>query len=746
MESYRLHIFLPLLFFLTLSLKAEVYSLKKQGTSIEFQAIEGQLYITGISSGNKKWITTESADRDLLWQLSFRTPENQQRTFSSRTSTFDKAEQRDNSLTFSWKLPTSPVGQVHVTIEYNPTTNLSEWSLEVELPDRWRGTDALFPVFNINKDEGNKLIVSSGYGAEYDLDKIDNMNESFYYPSSRSTMQLICLHDTRNVFYYATHDKDANMKTFSTKIGKNIELSTEIVASDAWNKDGRFSIPWKVSIGLAGEGWEKAVETWYRPFTFETVWGRKTLEEKQHPEWLLNSDLWLHGGHTTRDEHDMTKQALDYFGGETSMHWYYWMHHDYDTKYPDYLPPRDGFHEIIDMVHNANSHIMPYTNGRLWDTLSVRYKEWNAIDEVALTINKKPTIETYLPHRAPNAVVCPSSDKWKEIILNNTRNIHSELNPDAFFYDQVASARPLPCYNELHDHPVGGGDFWHYSYRDIFTEVRSLLNENQIIGTEQNAECFLDLFDVFFMTNLPFGTNYTMIPLFPLVYSDRALLYGFNISITKDMSYRLKSALSLVWGAQLYGGRSILIMNSDPQWKANAAYIRDLTYFRKRQHDLFVGGKLLGTWTARGDNPVIDITNWESSMPAVVGARWLSTSGQEAIVMVNFDNKSHEIILPDNQTLTLSPGQPYRYNIQTVTPPVIKPEGEVPVSVIDNTIILGSAPAPYQYFIYSVSGQLVKQGMVEASKTRGEVIAHKGIYIVNIVIENSKSATKVLVR
>ena len=652
-----------LLGLVVIPLKADVYSLKKKNLSIEFTSINGQLHITDVSNGTKKWITPESKNGDFLWQLSLETPQKRTRFFNSQMFKLADAKQEENKLTFSWELPTSPAGQVHVTIEYNPVTSLFEWSLHVNLPEEWKGTEAIFPILNINKDKGNKLIVSSGYGTEYDLDKIDNMNLSLYYPSSRSTMQLVCLHDTHNVLYYATHDKDANLKTFSTKIGENIELSTEITASEAWNKEGQFSIPWKVSIGLSDQGWEEAIETWYRPFTFETVWGNKFIKDKKYPEWLLTSDLWLHGGHTTRSEYDLTKQALDYFGGETSMHWYYWMHHDYDTKYPDYLPPRDGFHEIIDMVHNAGSHIMPYTNGRLWDTLSVRYEEWNAIDEVVLRKNQNNYIETYLPHRAPNAVVCPSSKKWKDIIYNNTKNIFNELNCDALFYDQVASARPLACYNESHDHPVGGGDFWHYSYRNIYTDIRSQLNKNQIISTEQNAECFLDLFDVFFMTNLPAGTNYTMIPLFPLIYSDRALIYGFNIVIKKDMSYRLKSALSLVWGAQLYGGRSILIMNPDPQWKANAEYIRGLTNFRKQQHDLFVGGRILGQWIPEGDNPEIEVDGWVSSMPAVVGSKWLSTTGQEAIVMVNFDKKSHEIILPNNKKMILKPGQCHRINL-----------------------------------------------------------------------------------
>lgn len=649
-----------------LSVKAETYSIKKGFMSLEFQtAANGKLRINRLAGRNRQWINASSVDADFLWQLSLLDATKKSRVFNSQMFALHSGKQEGNTLTFVWELPTTPTkAYVYIRVEYNALTSLTEWSLELKnLPTGWEGTGAIFPILNINKDTGTKLITSSGYGAEYNLDEIENFNLDLIYPSSRSTMQLVCLDDAQDVLYYATHDKDANLKTFSVKIGNTVELSNNIIASKGWNQGNGFSIPWKVSIGLSDQGWKQSVLSWYRPFTFETLWGKKTLKEKNIPKWLINSDLWLHGGHTTQIERDLTKKALKYFGSETSMHWYYWRQHNYDTNYPDYLPAKEGFAEIINDVRCAGSHIMPYTNGRLWDTLSVKYPLWEGKKEVALKKNQQPYIEVYNPHRAPNAVVCPSSQKWKQIVYHNTKNVFNVLNCDAIYIDQVASARALPCYNESHNHPIGGGNFWHYSYRDIFTYVRSLLKGDQILCTEQNAECYLDLFDLFFMGNVPMGSKYRPAPVFPIVYSDRALTYGFYIFIKKDTSYRIKNALAVLWGAQIYGGRSITVMSGTPEWNANAEYLRELTNFRKQQHDLFVGGLMLDEWIPAGDNPVIEIESWASKSPAVLGAKWLSTQGKQAIVMVNIDKKDHEIVLPSGNTFLLKAGKCHRVNL-----------------------------------------------------------------------------------
>lgn len=644
-----------------------VYMIGNDNMTITFERTpEDFLKITNFSGSSKNWITPDSRDTDFIWQLSLteETTTNN-RSLNSQMVKVSNIKQSSDSeadiLSFEWEITVGQSkGVVYADVALNKNTSLSEWSMRVELPDNWVVTDLIFPILNIDKNQGAKLYTSSNWGTEYDLDLIGNMNFQLIYPSSRQTMQVVCMQHDSDVLYFATHDKNANLKTFSVRVGNSVELSTNVVASADWNKNNCFSIPWKVSIGLNNQGWEQALLTWYRPFALNTIWGSKKLLDKNLPEWLLKKDLWLHGGRAGQDEYDIAKKSFDFFGNDIGYHWYYWSSHEFDTDYPEYFPPREGYDRIVDLVHSRGAHIMPYTNGRLWDTTTVSYQKLNGADEVVLRKNLTPYVEVYAS-KAPLAVVCPTSKVWNDIVVGFASEILSEkMKSDGIYFDQIASARALPCYNENHDHAPGGGDFWHYGNRSIFTNVRKVLKDNQIMTTEQNAECYLDLFDMFLMGNRSMGKIYAPAPLFPLIYSDIAITYGFYLHNPNDMSFRLKNALTVLWGAQLNGGRSLFVMSD--RMKENAAFLRDMANFRRQNHDLFVGGRMMGEYTPEGNNPMIEVESWGSPSKAVRGAKWISREGKEAILLVNFNTDSHEIILPDGKKYILKPGGCYRYN------------------------------------------------------------------------------------
>lgn len=649
----------------SVEVKDNLYTLWNDNMSLQFEKQQNKLNIKSLSTKNKQWITSETIDTDLIWQLSFTTDKN--RTFVCNSQMLNLKDVAMNTtdqkeLKFQWEFKSElSVGYVNVTVGLDNATGLSEWELKVDLPVGWEVTDAIFPMISVNKDKGIQLITPSGWGAEYELDNITTLKLPLIYPSSRATVQLMCLKDKHETLYFSTHDKDANIKTFSSRIGKNVELSIEIAASKGWNKDGKFELPWKTSIGLDDKGWENAVVEWYRPFAIETVWGKKTLLEKNIPQWLLDVDLWLHGGRDGNDEFVALQKSFDFFGKQNlAYHWYYWSSNDFDTKYPEYLPARENYNKIVDIIHKNGSHVMPYTNGRLWDTTTVTYQKQHGRDEVVLKKNGESYVEIYAS-KAPNAVVCPTSKVWNDLVVGFTKDIlEGTIKNDALYYDQVASARALPCYNANHNHPVGGGDFWHYATRELFSNVRKQVKSNKIIATEQNAECFIDLFDMFLMGNRPMGKEWSPAPLFPLIYSDRAITYGFFLHNTNDLSFRIKNALSVLWGAQLNGGRSLFVMSDKMQ--DNAVFMRDMMDFRKKQHDLFVGGRFLGEYTPGGDNPTLTIENWARPSKAVRGSKWLSVNGKEVTLLVNFDTNNHNIVLPDGKTQLLKSGQAYRFN------------------------------------------------------------------------------------
>lgn len=291
----------------------------------------------------------------------------------------------------------------------------------------------------------------------------------------------------------------------------------------------------------------------------------------------------------------------------------------------------------------------------------------------------QPHTETY---KVTHTVACPSSQVWNDVITDFTREIlHGPIKNDALYFDQIASTRALPCYNSNHDHSAGGGDFRHYSTRKIYGKVDNILTSEHAIATEQNAECYTDLFDFFLMRNSPprpSGTIWESAPLFPLIYSDRVVTYGFYLHNPSDANYlRLKNALTMLWGTQLNGGRALVFTCAG--WHAYAVFLKGLKDFRKSQHDLFVGGRMLGEYTPGGDNPEITVDEWNWKTRMVVASKWLSTSGLEVVLLVNIDSEEREIILPTGGSYSMKPGQCLRINENGSLQTVESESGSLPV-------------------------------------------------------------------
>ncbi|NGM61274.1 glycoside hydrolase [Sphingobacterium sp. SGG-5] len=617
----------------------------------------------------KTW--SVARQQDLVWQLRMVNPSGSAVTLSSRNTEYqgvEVIEQRDRkSLVFSWLYP-SVGGKIFMEVSIHRGNTLSDWDIRSEFPTGWMVDNLTFPIITLEKTAQQKMIMPAGWGAEYDVNTIANQQFLGRYPSSRHTIQLMLLHESKNTFYFATHDPKANLKEFSARVtSQDVEFSNGIVPSAAWTNNGKFNLPWSTSIGLSADGWEDAIIKWYRPFTFETEWGAKKLTEKQYPQWLINSDLWLTASTPSAAELQRTHNAITYFGTQTSFHWYYWHNAPFDTEYPEYFPAKPEFAGIIQEVQNRGSHVVPYINGRLWDVATSSYTNDGGREATVLNKDLTPYTETYASG-ATNAVICPSSLVWKQKLIELTSRIQGdELGTDGVYFDQVASARALPCWNPNHNHAPGGGSFWVDAYRDIFREVRAELSSGNMISTEQNAEPYLDMFDLFLMVNYPQGTVFEPVPLFPIIYSDRALLYGFYIYNKVNMSYRVKSALSLLWGSQIHGGQTVFTQYSN--MVENAAFVRDLVAFRKRNHDLFVGGNLLKEITPQGDNPVLPAPNWPAdasttgTTPAVRGALWKSKNDQYAVVLVNVEEQPHSVSLPNGDIVNIKAGESLRIDI-----------------------------------------------------------------------------------
>lgn len=233
--------------------------------------------------------------------------------------------------------------------------------------------------------------------------------------------------------------------------------------------------------------------------------------------------------------------------------------------------------------------------------------------------------------------------------------IQKELKTNGVYIDQIAAAAPQPCWATNHGHARGGGDYWHKSYRHLIDSLRSNhLEPGNILISEENAECYIDMFDLLLTVNSPHN-GCKIVPLFPMVYSDRLITAAYTYSPTDRVNrgdFLYQTMQCFLYGSQLGWVDPTLLMKDEAQREAN--FLKTLATLRKKQHDVFVGGRYMREIIPQGDNPAIEVHGF-GKMNVVAGSEWISSKGHKVQYYVNMDSTDHEIILPNNEKITVKP-------------------------------------------------------------------------------------------
>lgn len=582
-----------------------------------------------------------------------------------RTSTTDST----TTLTFVWNTRLNYDGgdyPVEMSVTLADNSPLLEWDLSAALPEGWSITDFKFPTLYVSTPESAKVIRPGGWGNEYKLEPAGHYEAN--YPSWSGSMQLMMIDDGDGVYFYSPRDYNASGKLMTVDVkGASTVFNTKVVASEGWNDHtaGRFSVPWTTVTGRHPADWGATAIAWYRPFALSTEWGSQSLDQRDIPDWMLHKDLWLRAKEVNDTTVAAVHKAIDYFGEDIAFHWYFWHHHAYDSHYPDYFPADPRFAPIVKGVRDRNCQVMPYINGRLWDPSTDSYGPRNGKEASVRRPDGNLYTEIYPTSLVPNSVTCPASPIWHDIILELADRIQDELGTNGLYIDQIAAAAPYPCYAENHGHPVGGGEFWYHAYRDMMKDLRrDHLRPGNVVFSEENAECYIPSFDILLTVNTPHAPDCKIVPLFPMIYADRTLTTAFTYSPYQDVTqgdFRYENMQCLLYGAQLgWVDPRLLWVNDKAAYETK--FLKNLVEFRKKQHDVFIGGRYIREFIPEGDNPIADIPVFGKDY-MVKGAEWLSPSGQRVLYVVNSDSKPHEVTLPTGKKVKLKPISAERYNL-----------------------------------------------------------------------------------
>lgn len=175
------------------------------------------------------------------------------------------------------------------------------------------------------------------------------------------------------------------------------------------------------------------------------------------------------------------------------------------------------------------------------------------------------------------------------------------------------------------------------------------MQEGKILTSEENAECYIDLFDMLLVVNTPHEENACVIkPVFPMVYSDRAVTSAFTYTpATADKmglgDFRYELAKALLWGSQI-GWVDPRPLMSERAAK-EARFMKTLMDFRRGVHDVVYGGLFIREFAPSGDNPVVRIPGFGDDA-SVLAAEWLKPDGKRVYLIVNMDDKAHTVSLP----------------------------------------------------------------------------------------------------
>lgn len=532
--------------------------------------------------------------------------------------------------------------------------NTFRWSLDIKNPSpRWGVWRVIFPNLELLGEEGETtLFIPRGPGEAVAGVAQKPFEYKQTYPDGWCTMQYMAVYDApRNGssargLYVAHHDPRGSRKDMAAT--SRPEEQTLLIEFD--HTPGNMGVA-GAGQRLAGEVvWRLFRGDWFDAALIYKKWVRREAqwipsgERRRRPEtprWLREIPVWMR----MRGDAETCVPVITEFARQMDMpvgfHWYNWHEIPYDNDYPHYFPAREGFAEGIRALQSRGVYVMPYINGRLWDTRDRGMEDYQftAVARPAATKTESGglNIETYASREADGspvelAVMCPATTVWRETLKALARRLFTECGVNGIYIDQIAAAAPHLCFDASHPHPPGGGSWWNEAYWNILDEIRAEMPPQTILTSECNAEPFVRHFDAFLTWH---WQHEHQVPAFQAIYAGTILFFGrsFRPSDTFAVALRMKAAQQLVFGEQI-GWVETPDIITQPD---NMAFLRRMARLRLRFHRYFSEGEMARPPEPRGDIPIVKAdwfwmgNEWWVSHSALYCGAWRLPDENKAI-------------------------------------------------------------------------------------------------------------------
>ena len=411
---------------------------------------------------------------------------------------------------------------------------------------------------------------------------------------------------------------------------------------------------------LSGEAvWQLLRGDWFDASQIYKAWARKeakwwprltTEGRADTPLWMRQLNVWAQTSGGPADCVSRVQEFQQFLGVPIGFHWYGWHQIPGDNDYPHYFPAVPGFALGIHELQQSPIFVMPYINGRLWDTLDRGTNDWQfsrlGLPGASKNESGQPYIETYASKesngdRVRLAVMCPTTAVWQQTVSNLVWQLLAECGARSVYIDQVAAATPMLCMDPTHGHPLGGGHWWNQGYWQMLDSIRAAMPPGTMLTTECNGEPFIRWFDGYLTWT---WERRGQVPAFPAVYGGTVQMFGraYGGGETKDLALRMKAAQQLVFGEQI-GWLDPGIVRE----QANADFFRRVVTTRARVNRYFYSGEMARPPKLTGSIPPV-AADWQWSghlwitNDAVFTGAWQLPKARQLLMI--FANVSDDLV------------------------------------------------------------------------------------------------------
>ncbi len=471
------------------------------------------------------------------------------------------------------------------------------------------------------------------------------------YPSGWTTMQFMAAYreDLKSGLSLAIHDPYGGTKDLlceSRPEDRAVVLAYDHPAPDMGVPGNRFELSGQAVLQLLQGDWFDAAVAYRDWVRREAKWYPKLAADGRPdtPLWMRELSAWSLGGGRPQDCVGAMKGFAQFLGIPTGFHWYNWHQIPFDNDYPHYFPTHPGFADGVRELQSANVSVMPYINGRLWDTRDKGKDDFEftkvALPAVSKNEQGEPYTETYGSKESDGSPVrlgamCPSTELWQNKVRQIVLRLMNECGVKGVYIDQVAAAAPTLCFDKSHGHPLGGGHWWTEGYWKLLDAIRREMPKDRMLTTECNGEPYIRCFDGYLTWHWQYDGQ---VPAFPAVYGGAIQMFGrsYGGGETKNLALRMRAGQQLVFGEQIGWINPAMAMEKD-----NAEFFKSVVLLRHHLRRYFHAGEMARPPKLAGQIPTVRAdwqwggTAWVATDAVLTGAWRRPAEKRLALIFVN---------------------------------------------------------------------------------------------------------------